>query len=50
MYGIAKRTLELGAVDFPFLAAHCDGWPELKAKLEEMNWDEIIRKSGVSKN
>jgi len=47
--GIAKRILEMGAIDRPFLDAHCDGWPEYEARLKSLSWDEIIRKSGCTK-
>jgi anaerobic selenocysteine-containing dehydrogenase len=46
--GIAKRVLELGAHDDHFLASRCQGWPELKSRLEATPWDEIVAKSGVS--
>ena len=48
--GIAKRVLELGAHDEAFLDNHCLGWPELRARLEEISWDEITAKSGVSRD
>ncbi|MBD3676649.1 MAG: FdhF/YdeP family oxidoreductase [Planctomycetaceae bacterium] len=47
--GIAKRVLELGHADEAFLNEHTHGWPELKSRLETLNWDEIIQKSGVQK-
>jgi len=49
MTGIAKRVLELGKADEAFLNEHTHGWPELKSKLEQFTWDEIIQKSGVEK-
>jgi len=48
--GIAKRILELGAIDRPFLETRCEGWPALEAKLQSTSWDEIIEKSGVAKS
>lgn len=48
MTGVAKRVLELGAFDRPFLGAYTENWPALEAKLRETSWDEIIAKSGVS--
>jgi molybdopterin-dependent oxidoreductase alpha subunit len=48
--GVAKRVLELGAHDESYLNDHCHGWPELKAKLQETSWDELIAKSGVSRD
>ena len=48
--GVAKRILELGAVDRAFLDAYTEGWPALEARLRETSWDEIVAKSGVSKS
>ena len=47
--GVAKRILEMGAIDRPFLDAYCEGWPALEARLREVSWDEITHKSGVAK-
>ena len=47
--GLAKRVVELGAQDEAFLNEHCAGWPELKTRLAEISWEEIIAKSGVSR-
>src|SRR5690606_28549760 len=47
--GVAKRIVELNEHDEVFLNDHCHGWPELKARLDEVSWDEIIAKSGVSR-
>ena len=47
--GIAKRIVEMRAHDESFLGKHCQGWPELKARLEQTTWDEILSKSGVTK-
>src|SRR5690349_17847401 len=46
--GIAKRIVEMGAHDARFLQDHCDGWPEFKSRLDEVGWDEILAKSGVT--
>lgn len=48
--GLAKRTMELGAQDEEFLTTHCLGWPELRRQLAEYSWDEILVKSGVSRD
>jgi anaerobic selenocysteine-containing dehydrogenase len=50
LYGIAKRIVELGAHDETFLNNHCQGWPELKSRLAELSMDEIVGKSGVSRD
>ena len=47
--GLAKRVVELGKQDDAFLQNHCQGWPELRARLSEISWDEITAKSGVSR-
>ena len=45
--GVAKRVVERGAHNEAFLIAHTTGWPELRARLQEVTWEEIYRKSGV---
>ncbi|MBX3424780.1 MAG: FdhF/YdeP family oxidoreductase [Pirellulales bacterium] len=45
--GVAKRIVEIGAHDENFLAASCNGWPELQATLAAASWDEIVAISGV---
>jgi molybdopterin-dependent oxidoreductase alpha subunit len=47
--GIAKRIVELGEHDVAFVTTYCQGWAELKARLAAVTWDEIIAKSGVSR-
>jgi len=32
-----------------FLCEHTHGWPELATRLDELSWDEIVAKSGVTK-
>jgi molybdopterin-dependent oxidoreductase alpha subunit len=49
MYGIAKRTCELGAQDENFLRDYCEGWPGLESRLRSITWQEIEQKSGVSR-
>ena len=49
MTGIAKRVVELGVHDERFLTEHCENWPALRSKLESFGWDEIERKSGVTR-
>jgi molybdopterin-dependent oxidoreductase alpha subunit len=48
--GIAKRVLEIGAHHETFLNAHCQGWPELRARLVTIPWEAIVAKSGVSRD
>lgn len=47
--GVAKRIVEMGAHDVPFLESYTKGWPELTSRLETITWDEILKKSGVTK-
>lgn len=60
VYGVMKRLREMHGenprntagepvIDEEFLARHCTGWPDLAARLDALSWDEIVRKSGVSK-
>ena len=60
VYGLMKRLRELHAanprnaagepiIDEEFLSRHCADWPALAARLDALSWDEIVRKSGVSK-
>jgi molybdopterin-dependent oxidoreductase alpha subunit len=46
--GIAKRLLEMNHHDELYLNRHCQGWPELEARLQVTSWEEILRKSGVT--
>jgi molybdopterin-dependent oxidoreductase alpha subunit len=48
--GVAKRVVELGAHDQAFLAETCNGWPQLRERLQAVAWDEIVEKSGVSRD
>lgn len=61
VYGIMKRLRELHAatprnaageliIDEEFLRQHATGWPELAQRLDALSWDDIVRKSGVSKH
>jgi molybdopterin-dependent oxidoreductase alpha subunit len=47
--GVAKRVVEMGAIDRAFLENHCEGWPTLAARLQDVSWDEIREKSGVAR-
>ncbi len=48
--GIAKRIDEMQASDVEFLQNHCDGWEAYSLHLRSLDWDEICRKSGVSRD
>jgi len=47
--GVAKRIVEMGAIEREFLENHCEGWPELAARLQSVSWEEICEKSGVTR-
>jgi molybdopterin-dependent oxidoreductase alpha subunit len=47
--GLAKQIIEMGAHDEAFLDAAANGWPELRQRLSEVSWDEIVAKSGVTR-
>ncbi len=49
LYGVMKSVLERGAAQEEFLNEHCAGWAELKTRLQDLSWDEITHKSGVSR-
>jgi molybdopterin-dependent oxidoreductase alpha subunit len=47
--GVAKRVVELNAHDEAYLNNHCQGWPELRTRLADVSWEEIVAKSGVGR-
>ncbi len=47
--GIAKQLIEIDAHDQDFLNSSCNGWPDLQQRIDETSWNEIIAKSGVSR-
>jgi len=49
-YGILKKLLSLEGVDTPFIHSKTTGFAELESYLKGLEWQEIIKKSGVSKN
>ncbi|MGL4515047.1 MAG: FdhF/YdeP family oxidoreductase [Lacipirellulaceae bacterium] len=48
--GLAKRVVELGAHDAAFVEKHCEGWPELRERLDALPWQEVVEKSGVAQD
>ncbi|MHC5113161.1 MAG: FdhF/YdeP family oxidoreductase [Planctomycetota bacterium] len=48
--GIARVVLDRGAVDESFTAAACDGWAETREHLAGLDWDDIVRRSGVARD
>jgi molybdopterin-dependent oxidoreductase alpha subunit len=47
--GLAKRLVEVGGVDQPFVDAHCRGWDAYRASLAEQSWEQIESRAGVSR-
>jgi molybdopterin-dependent oxidoreductase alpha subunit len=47
--GIGKAILEMGAHDETYLNEFTEGWPEQKAQLTSLAWEEIVAKSGADK-
>jgi molybdopterin-dependent oxidoreductase alpha subunit len=48
--GICKQIVELGAHDAAYLENCCNNWDELRNRLAEVTWDEIVAKSGVPRD
>ncbi len=48
--GVAKQLVEMGAQDEAFLGAACNDWPELRDRLADVSWEEIVAKSGVERD
>jgi molybdopterin-dependent oxidoreductase alpha subunit len=48
--GIAKRIDEMQAGDVEFLQNHCEGWEAFSLHLRSLDWDDICRKSGVTRD
>lgn len=49
MTGMAKRLVEIGAVDAAFRESATEGWDELRAQIERATWDDIVAASGVTR-
>jgi molybdopterin-dependent oxidoreductase alpha subunit len=45
--GIAKRLLEIGAIDVDFVNSSTDGFEPLTDLLAQLSWDQIEERSGV---
>lgn len=48
LVGIAKRTLEMGAIDGVFLSHHTSEYDAVEKSLKETSWESIESASGVS--
>ena len=47
--GVIKALLAEGAVDLDFIAAHTEGWPELRAEVEAAEWEDLELASGSTR-
>ncbi len=45
--GVAKRIIEIGAVDEEFVTGRAEGWDAYRQALEAMSWPVIEERSGV---
>lgn len=45
--GIAKRILEQNQHNELFLTEYCEHWPQLRERLQSLEWQEICAKSGI---
>lgn len=48
--GTLKAMIELGAVDASFVAEHTEGFDELRALLDEIDWTALERASGLPRS
>ncbi len=49
LQGLAKCLLAQSAIDNDFLAAHTSGFPEYRRHIEAVEWDLIVRESGIAR-
>jgi molybdopterin-dependent oxidoreductase alpha subunit len=49
LWGIAKAVKQLGKLDETFLNEHCRGAEAWHRRIDELTWEEIETKSGVSR-
>ena len=47
--GLCKTLLEDGTIDNAFIEKHCAGFDEYRAHITSLDWAELVRLSGVSK-
>lgn len=45
--GIAKDIIGRGMVDNDFVEQYTDGWPAVRRHLENLDWNDIVQRSGV---
>ncbi len=47
--GVAKRIIEIGAVDEEFVRERAEEWDAFRQSIEGLSWTEIVEKSGVTR-
>jgi molybdopterin-dependent oxidoreductase alpha subunit len=47
--GVLKALIERGGVDRAWVDAHTENWPAVEAHVVAMDWDDIVRDSGVER-
>ena len=47
--GLSKTLLEDGTIDNAFIEKHCAGFDEYRAHITALDWAELVRLAGVSK-
>ncbi|MEK0449922.1 MAG: hypothetical protein RL088_2190 [Verrucomicrobiota bacterium] len=50
IYGVLKSAIGMGWIDEKFLAERCNGWPEVRAKIESLDWPALEKQAGLPKN
>ena len=50
IYGVLKSAIGMGWIDEKFLDARCNGWPEVRAAVEAMEWPALEKQAGLPKN
>ena len=50
IYGVLKSAIGMGWIDEKFLAERCNGWPEVRAKIESLEWPALEKQAGLPKN
>lgn len=48
--GVARLLIERGMTDAAFIDAHTEGFAEFRKQVEQTSWDEILTRSGVSRD
>jgi molybdopterin-dependent oxidoreductase alpha subunit len=47
--GVVKSLIDRDAVDEDFIREHTEGFAELKARVAEQSWDELVKASGSTR-